>query len=123
MRLHFVFLHVLGTCNSVPFYYEMDIYDSKKWQRKRKAILARDKYICQVSKRYGKIIQADVVHHIFPVEYCPQYAFCNWNLISLSKAEHNAMHYRDGHGLTRKGQELMERTARKFGIPPLSLEK
>ena len=42
-------------------------YKSKRWIHKREAILRRDKYQCQLSKRYGKIRQAEVVHHIFPV--------------------------------------------------------
>lgn len=87
-------------------------YKNKKWERKRKAILARDKYTCQYFKRYGKIKEANTVHHIFPVEFYPEYAFCNWNLISLSNEAHNKMHDRDTHEITAAGRELQARVYR-----------
>ena len=95
------------------------IYDKQKWQRKRAAILRRDKYMCQESLRYGKRVPADTVHHIFPVESYPEYQWESWNLISLCKAQHNAMHVRGTHELSVKGKELMERTMRK-GYPPIN---
>lgn len=84
-------------------------YKTKRWQKKREAILTRDKYLCQESKRYGRHVQATTVHHIYPVEYYPEVAFASWNLISLCAAEHNAMHDRDTHELTSKGLELQRR--------------
>lgn len=93
-------------------------YHSKKWERKRAKILRRDGYICQLSKRYGKIRQADTVHHIFPCEYFPEYQWEDWNLISVCNAEHNALHDRDTHKLTEKGMALLARTARRRGIAP-----
>ena len=95
-------------------------YNNRKWERKRAAILARDGYMCRESRRYGKMIPADTVHHIFPVEFFPQYMWEGWNLISLSREQHNAMHERQSHKLTAKGKELMERTARRYNIeiPP-----
>ena len=86
------------------------------WTHKREVILRRDGYIDQVAKRYGKIIEADTVHHIFPREFYPQYEWENWNLISVSKKTHNELHDRESHELTEKGKELMRRTARKRGI-------
>lgn len=94
----------------------MNIYETTRWKKKRAKILRRDKYLCQISKRYGRMVQADTVHHIFPVEEYPEYMYCDWNLISLCHAQHNAMHDRDSHKLSAKGRELMERTAK--GIPP-----
>ena len=91
-------------------------YKSKRWQKTRKAILQRDGYQCQESKRYGKAVPANTVHHIFPVEDFPQYRWESWNLISLSSDAHNEMHDRVTRELTDKGIELMERTARKRGI-------
>lgn len=86
------------------------------WTHKREVILRRDGYIDQVAKRYGKIIEADTVHHIFPREFYPEYEWENWNLISVSKKTHNELHDRESHELTEKGKELMRRTARKRGI-------
>lgn len=86
------------------------------WTHKREVILRRDGYIDQVAKRYGKIIEADTVHHIFPREFYPEYEWENWNLISVSKKTHNELHDRESHQLTEKGMELLRRTARKRGI-------
>ena len=67
--------------------------------------------------------QANTVHHIFPAEDFPQYAFEKWNLISLSSEAHNMMHDRTTNELTDAGMELLRRTARKNKIPvPLRYE-
>ena len=93
-------------------------YESTKWKRKRAAILRRDGYKCQLSKRYGKAVEATTVHHIFPLEDYPEYALCDWNLISLSAKQHDTLHDRTTGSLTAKGMELLRRTARARGIPP-----
>lgn len=85
-------------------------YDSGKWDRVKALALRRDGYQCQLSKRYGKAMQAEVVHHIYPVEDYPEYAYCLWNLISLTRAEHNKLHDRKTNILTEKGKSLMRRT-------------
>ena len=88
-------------------------YNSPRWKRKRARILKRDGYMCQESKRYGKRIDADTVHHIWPAEDYPEYAWCDWNLISLANCVHNKMHNRDTRELTEFGEALRRRT-----IPP-----
>ena len=95
-------------------------YNETKWIKLRETALKRDKYIDQIEKRYGKVKEAEVVHHIFPVEQYPEYQYCLWNLISITRATHNKMHIRDSQELTRLGYDLMERVARKQGIkiPP-----
>lgn len=85
-------------------------YDSSKWDKIKSLALRRDGYQCQLSKRYGKVAQAEVVHHIYPVEDYPEYAYCLWNLISLTRAEHNKLHDRKTDILTEKGKSLMRRT-------------
>ena len=94
----------------------MDFYDSKKWIEKKSRILRRDGYMCQVSKRYGKMIQAELVHHIFPLDEFPEYALCDWNLISVSWKVHNALHDRQTNGLSEEGRQLLERIARRNNI-------
>ena len=89
-------------------------YTGKRWLRLRERILKRDNYQCQYNKRYGRLIQANTVHHILPVEQYPQYQYCEWNLISLSKEAHNIMHDRDSHELTDEGLKLQERLKRKL---------
>ena len=91
-------------------------YDNKRWKKKREKILKRDGYLCRESKRYGKRVEATTVHHIYPVEAYPEYAWCDWNLVSLSLTKHNAMHDRKTNELTSLGREWMFRT-----IPPPSL--
>ena len=91
-------------------------YKSKRWQQKRAVILKRDGYLCQWAKRSGRTEGADTVHHIFPVEDYPQYALCDWNLISLSSASHNLMHDRNTRELTEEGMIMMRETAARQGI-------
>jgi 5-methylcytosine-specific restriction protein A len=90
-----------------------ELYHSTRWKRKREKILRRDGYMCQLSLRYGKRIDADTVHHIYPVEDYPEYAFCDWNLISLSGNMHNKLHDRSTNKLTELGETLKNKT-----IPP-----
>ena len=89
-------------------------YTSKRWHRLRQKILKRDNYICQYNKRFGRLVEANTVHHIYPAETYPQYEYCEWNLISLSKEAHNIMHDRDSHELTDEGLKLQERLKRKL---------
>jgi 5-methylcytosine-specific restriction protein A len=89
-------------------------YKDKRWVSKRCKVLKRDEYLCQESKRYGKSVEATTVHHIYPVEYYPELALVDWNLISLSSKIHNAMHIRDSHEITELGKQWQERRRREF---------
>ncbi|MCH4171918.1 MAG: HNH endonuclease [Lactobacillus sp.] len=53
------------------------------------------KYEDQEAKRYGKVITATMVHHIYPVTDYPELRLKSWNLIPLTAATHNKMHDRD----------------------------
>jgi 5-methylcytosine-specific restriction endonuclease McrA len=88
-------------------------YKARRWERLRAQVMRRDGYRCQLSKRYGKSVPADLVHHIYPVDEFPEYAFEPWNLIAVSRAAHNKLHDRDSDKLTAEGVALMRRT-----IPP-----
>lgn len=85
-------------------------YNSKKWERVRERALKRDGYFCQLSKRYGKRVPANTVHHIYPTKDYPEYAYCLWNLVSLSESMHNRMHARGSQELTEAGEALKRRT-------------
>lgn len=87
----------------------MDYYGGR-WKKKRKKILRMDGYICQVAKRYGRTEEATVVHHIYPADKYPEYAWCDWNLISVSLATHNKLENRETGELTKMGMELQRRT-------------
>lgn len=90
-----------------------NLYKTKKWQKLRKYVLMRDKYLCQAEVRYGKRIDAEVVHHIFPVEEYPELFYNADNLISLSKRAHNRMHDRLTDEITMEGKRLQEKVREK----------
>lgn len=92
-------------------------YTSKKWKAKRKAILLRAGYKDEYDARFGKSTEADTVHHIFPAERYPEYAFCDWNLIALSNKNHNRCHVRGSHELTDFGNSLKKIALKKRPAP------
>lgn len=92
-------------------------YQSPKWIRLREKALRRDGYMCQVSKRYGKWKQAEVVHHIFPRDEFPEYEYELWNLVSLTVAEHHKMHDRKAGTLSAEGVKMLRKVARQQDIP------
>lgn len=67
-------------------------YMSARWRAKRESILRRDSYQCRECRRYGRLREAQEVHHIKPVEMYPEFAFVDANLVSLCHACHNKMH-------------------------------
>lgn len=86
-------------------------YTTARWRRLRSAVLRRDKYLCREALRYGRRVEATFVHHVWPAEDYPEYAWSPWNLISLSKDAHNAMHDRVTHKLSPLGESWRRRTS------------
>ena len=86
---------------------------NKRWRHVRAQALRRDGYRCQDAARYGRNVEATHVHHIWPAEEYPEYAYSLWNLVSLSLSAHDAMHDRTTGRLSPKGDALRRRT-----IPP-----
>ena len=64
----------------------------------------------RIELRYGRQIQATIVHHIYPADEYPEYAYCDWNLISVSMATHNKLENRCSGNLTEAGLALQRRT-------------
>lgn len=91
---------------------------NKRWQHLRMRALNRDGFKCREAIRYGRIEEATHVHHIWPAEDYPEYAYCLWNLISLTKSNHDAMHDRITRKLTKLGMAWKNRTP-----PPSAAEK
>ena len=88
-------------------------YKSAKWLRLRASVLREAGYQCQYSRRFGKHVPATHVHHIWPAEDYPEFAYERWNLIALSLEAHDAMHDRISGKLSPTGEALRRRT-----IPP-----
>lgn len=89
-------------------------YKTRRWQHLRLAALRRDKYRCRESARYGLTVTANTVHHVWPAEDYPEYAWQLWNLVSLTSDQHDAMHDRRTGRLT----ELGESWRRRVSPPP-----
>lgn len=90
---------------------------SEQWRRKANSILRRDGYIDQyILKTTGRMIEANLVHHILPRDEFPQYAMEDWNLISLNKRTHSRIIHTIKGKLTNEGRKLMMETAFKQGI-------
>jgi hypothetical protein len=70
----------------------------------------------QLELRHGRRVQAEVIHHILPREQFPEYQYSAWNLISLTRDNHELLHNRIGGGLSQLGRNLMTETAAKRGI-------
>lgn len=85
-------------------------YFSPRWKAVATKAMRRDGFMCQLSKRYGKKVSAEVVHHIYPADEYPEYAYELWNLVSLSRAQHNRLHDRNTGKLTEEGIALQRRT-------------
>lgn len=89
-------------------------YITNRWEKKRLRILRRDGYKCQDAKRYGQYAEATTVHHVFPVEEYPELAYVDWNLISLSGANHNKCHDRNTNKITEYGMYWQRKRRKEF---------
>ncbi len=85
-------------------------YGKSKWKKKRLHILRLDGYKDRIAAMYGRTEEATIVHHIYPADAYPEYAMCDWNLISVSMRTHNMLENRKTGELTEMGRRLMERT-------------
>lgn len=85
-------------------------YHGRRWEQKRKRILRMDGYLDRVAIRYGRTLPGEIVHHIYPVRDYPQYAYEDWNLISVSRSTHHRLHRSEDDSLTDEGIALMRRT-------------
>lgn len=88
-------------------------YTTGRWERLRDRAFRRDKFRCRECLRYGKVRDAERAHHAWPAEEYPEYRWCLWNLVSLCRSCHDAMHERTTRKLTKLGLYWLRRT-----IPP-----
>lgn len=76
-------------------------YGKAKWKKKRLRILKLDGYRDRVAAMFGVTLEANMVHHIYPAEEYPQWAYETWNLISVNKEiTHNKLENRKTGQLT-----------------------
>lgn len=84
-------------------------YGTAKWKKKRLRILKLDGYKDRVAAMYGKTLEANMVHHIYPADEYQQWAFETWNLISINREEtHNKLENRKTGELTDLGRKLQD---------------
>lgn len=88
-------------------------YKSQAWAFTRKAVLARDKHLCQRCLRKGILTTTNTVHHITPLEDAPDKALDTDNLESICPACHNLVHPTKGFG----NKDLRRRIVAVLGYP------
>lgn len=75
-----------------------DFYHSAAYKRWREAVLRRDKYLCQICKRYGRTdadglpVRGNVAHHIKTVEEHPELRLRVENGMCICEKCHNRIH-------------------------------
>lgn len=89
-------------------------YSTKRWLRKREVVLRKHDYLCVDSKQYGKNKQAEVVHHIYPLEKYPELAYEEWNLLPLNNAVHNTFHDRNNDEVIGRGIYWQNKRRKEF---------
>ena len=92
-----------------------DFYSAAKWRHCAARAMSRANYQDKVAARYGKMIQAEMVHHALPLEDFPEYAYDPRNLVPVSRGTHRGLHLDDG-GLSKEGVNVARRAARQIGI-------
>lgn len=81
-------------------------YNSKEWKKTRAYVMSKYNYIdLYALKVLGKLVQADVVHHIEEYKDNKKKALDVSNLIPLSHQSHNMI-----HGLYDKGEKSKKET-------------
>ena len=72
------------------------IYNDERYKRARAECIRRAGGKCQECRRYGRMTDATIAHHIKPVELYPELAFCSTNMTAVCDACHNKEHPEKG---------------------------
>jgi 5-methylcytosine-specific restriction protein A len=88
-------------------------YNSASWALTRKAVLARDKHLCQTCLQKGILTPASTVHHKVPIEDAPEKALDMDNLETICRACHNLVHPEKSFGY----KDLRKRIIVILGYP------
>lgn len=70
----------------------MNFYKTRRWRRKRRAILDRDNHECQECKKRGEFSRGIVVHHVRHLDARPDLALADDNLLTVCERCHNQLH-------------------------------
>ncbi|GEM04518.1 hypothetical protein HMI01_15060 [Halolactibacillus miurensis] len=89
-------------------------YKTKRWRRKRENILKQHDYLCAESRQYGNNRQAEMIHHIYPLEYYPELAYEDWNLLPLTNSVHNTFHDRNTNEVIDRGIYWQSKRKKEF---------
>jgi len=92
-----------------------DKYSTSKWRHLARRVLSYYNFQDQVKRRFGKMEQAEMVHHALPAEDFPEYFFHPKNLVPVSRSTHRGLHNDDGT-LTAAGIDVARRAARNIGV-------
>jgi 5-methylcytosine-specific restriction endonuclease McrA len=98
-----------------------EFHKSKTWRKVREKILKRDYYLCQICNRHNITREANIVHHIIPIEFNKALRLRESNLISLCNYCHNACHLRSSHELSSLGSSLLKSSENKSPHPHKSI--
>ena len=77
-------------------------YKTYTWETKRKEILKRDNFECQMCKAEGGFSKATTVHHIKHYDKFPELGLTDENLISLCSSCHNKVHPEKNFKINKK---------------------
>lgn len=95
---------------------------TKKWEKFRDKMMRKSDYLCQESLRYGLSVQAEMIHHIFPVSEYPELEFVEWNCLALTNRKHNTFHDRVNDKVVAQGIYWQKKRKKEFqefyGYPP-----
>ena len=95
---------------------------TKKWEKFRDKMMRKSDYLCQESLRYGLSVQAEMIHHIFPVSEYPDLEFVEWNCLALTNRKHNTFHDRVNDKVVAQGIYWQKKRKKEFqefyGYPP-----
>ncbi|MEC0248899.1 HNH endonuclease signature motif containing protein [Paenibacillus chitinolyticus] len=73
-------------------------YKTAAWLKCREVALIRDNYLCQPCFKDGRLVSAEIVHHIKELERYPELGLTLDNLESVCASCHNKLHPEKGKG-------------------------
>lgn len=93
-----------------------------KWKKFAERTKRKYSYLCQESLRFGERVEAEMIHHIFPVDNFPELEFVSWNVIPVTFKKHETFHDRTNDEITKIGKIWQRKRKKEFeefyGHPP-----